>query len=195
MRLCRLIAIALALFGTAVLPARADIASMLNPFAEYQKNIPRAAQANDVGRVRTLLLDGVSPNQTEETSGASGMHIAASSGNLQILAVLYKAGADINQRDKIGNTPLHNAADHAHVEAVKLLLDLKANVDAENKNGMTALMFAAKAGDADSVRALLAHGANPNKADYTGRDAVGWAMESHRQFVVRTLKDAAATKH
>jgi uncharacterized protein len=195
MRAGRLIAIALVLLCAGAPPSRADISSMLNPFAEYEKNIPRAAQANDAARVRSLLSDGVSPNQTDENGGTTGMHIAALSGNLQIMAILYKAGADINQRDKLGNTPLHNAADHAHTEAVKLLLDLKANVDAENKNGMTALMYAAKAGDTESVRALLAHGANPNKVDYTGRDAVGWALESHRAFVVRMLKDAAATKH
>jgi uncharacterized protein len=195
MRACRIIAIGLALFCATALAARADISSMLNPFSAYQKNIPRAAQANDVAQIRSLLMDGISPNQTEEIGGTTGMHVAASSGNLQIMAILYKAGADINQRDKLGNTPLLDAADHGHAEAVKLLLDLKANVDAENKNGMTALMFAAKAGDVESVRALLAHGANPNKVDYTGRDAVGWAQESHRPFVVRTLKDAAAAKH
>jgi len=174
-------------------PDRADLSSMLNPFAEYQKNIPRAVQANDVGKIRALLSDGVSPNQTQENDGAAGMHIAAQTGNLQIMAVLYKAGADINQRDGLGNTPLEYAAEHAHTEAVKLLLDLKANVDVENKNGMTPLMFAAKAGDIDSVNVLLAHGANPNKVDYTGRDAAGWALESHRPLVVRALKEAAAT--
>jgi len=174
-------------------PARADLSSMLNPFAEYQKNIPRAAQANDVGKVRSLLSDGVSPNQTQENGGTAGMHIAAQTGNLQIMAVLYKAGADINQRDNLGNTPLEYAAEHAHTEAVKLLLDLKANVEVENKNGMTPLMFAAKAGDIDSVNLLLARGANPNKVDYTGRDAAGWALESHRPLVIRALKEAAAT--
>jgi len=190
MRACRVIALGLALFCAGVLPVRADISSMLNPFAEYEKNIPRAAQANDVARIRTLLLDGVSPNQTEEIGGTTGLHVAASSGNLQIMAILFKAGADINQRDKLGNTPLQDAADHGHADAVKLLLDLKANVDAENKNGMTALMFAAKTGDVELVHLMLEDGANPNLLDYTGRDAAGWALDSHRPLVVQMLKDA-----
>jgi len=174
--------------------ARADIASKLNPFGEYYNNIPRAAQGNDVGKIRMLLTDGYSPNQTDENGGTTGMHVAAGSGNLQIIAILFKAGADINQKDNVGSTPLDYAAEHDRLEAVKLLLDMKANVDAENKNGMTPLMFAAKTGDIETVRALLAHGANPNKNDYTGRDAVGWALESHRQAVVQMLKDAAAHK-
>jgi ankyrin repeat protein len=167
----------------------------LNPFGEYYKNIPRAAQANDVGKVRQLLADGYSPNQTEEIGLTTGMHAAAANGNLQIMAILFKAGANINQRDKVGSTPLDYAAEHSQLEAVKLLLDMKATVDAENKNGMTALMYAARIGDPEMVRALLAHGASPNKTDYTGRDAVSWAIDSHRQAVVQVLKDAASRKH
>jgi uncharacterized protein len=163
----------------------------LNPLSEYYKNIPRAVQANDIGKIRQLLADGYSPNQTDENGGTTGMHIAADNGNLQIIAILYKAGGDVNQRDNVGSTPLHHAADHDRAEAVKLLLDLKANVDAENKNGMTPLMFAAKTGDVEVVRVLLAKGANPSKSDYTGRDAVSWALDSHRQAVVQLLKDAS----
>jgi ankyrin repeat protein len=124
-----------------------------------------------------------------------GMHVAATNGNLQIAAILIKAGADINLRDKIGSTPLDDAAEHGRLEMLKLLLDVGAIVDAENKNGMTPLMFAAKSGDVEAVRALLAHGANPNKSDYTGRDAASWALDSHRQAVIVVLKDAAAHKH
>jgi uncharacterized protein len=165
----------------------------LNPFGEYYKNVARAAQANDVGKIRQLLADGYSPNQTDE-SGTTGLHMAASTGNLQIIAILFKAGGDVNQRDKVGSTPLDYAADHDQREAAKLLLDMKAAVDAENKNGMTPLMFAARVGDPELVRILLAHGANPNKSDYTGRDAVSWALDSHRQAVVQVLKDAASHK-
>jgi ankyrin repeat protein len=190
-----LLGLVLAALCAAMPAARADLTDKLNPFGEYYNNIPRAASANDVGKIRTLLSNGYSPNQTDENGGTTGMHIAAASGNLQIIAILYKAGADINQKDNVGSTPLAYAAEHDRLDAVNLLLDMKANVDQANKNGMTPLMFAAKAGDIEMVRALLAHGADPNKSDYTGRDAVGWALDSHRQGVVQTLKDAAAHKH
>ncbi|MBV9551765.1 MAG: ankyrin repeat domain-containing protein [Alphaproteobacteria bacterium] len=188
MKCARLLVLAL-LAGGAAAPAHADLASKLNPFGEYYNNIPRAAQTGDVGKIRSLLADGYSPNQTDENGGTTGMHIAAQTGNLQILAILYKAGADINQKDKVGSTPLDYAAERGRLEALKLLLDMKANVDMENKNGMTPLMFAAKSGDIEAVRALLARGANPNKTDYTGRDAAGWALESHRQGVLQLLHD------
>lgn len=166
----------------------------LNPLSPYYKNIPRAAKANDVGKIRQLLDDGVSPNQTDEDGGMTGMHVAAASGNLQILAILYKAGANINARDGVGQSPLDVTAEHDQLEAAKLLLEMKARVNDQDKNGMTALMFAAKAGDIEMVRLMLEAGANPNMADYTGRDAIGWAQESHRTLVVQTLKNAQA-KH
>jgi ankyrin repeat protein len=171
--------------------ARAD----LNPFGEFYKNIPRAAQANDAGKIRELLSEGYSPNQTDENGGTTGLHVAASTGNLQIIAILYKAAANINQKDNVGSTPLEYAAEHDQLEALTLLLDMKARVDDENKNGMTALMFAAKTGDVDAIRVLLAHGANPTKVDYTGRDAASWALDSHRPMAVQMLKNAAAGKH
>ncbi|HTW51611.1 MAG TPA: ankyrin repeat domain-containing protein [Stellaceae bacterium] len=166
----------------------------LNPFNGYYQNIPRAAKANDVGKIRQLLSDGTSPNQTDEDGTTTGMHIAAVSGNLQIMAILYKAGGDINARDSVGDSPLDLAVEHDQLEAAKLLLEMKARVNDQDKNGMTALMFAAKGGDVEMVRALLAGGANPNTSDYTGRDAVGWAQESRRPLVVQALKNAQ-TKH
>lgn len=168
-------------------PVRAQL--NLNPFAGYYNNIPRAAQANDVAKIRSLLADGTSPNQTDENGGTTGLHVSASSGNLQIMAILYKAGGDINQRDAVGSSPLDYAAEHDRLEAVKLLIDMKARINDQNKNGMTALMFAARTGDVEVVRMLLAGGANPNILDYTGRDAAGWALDSHRPNVVRMLKD------
>ena len=166
----------------------------LNPLSGYYQNIPRAAKANDVGKIRQLLGDGTSPNQTDEDGGTTGMHVSASSGNLQIMAILYKGGADINARDPVGNSPLDLAAAHDQLEAAKLLLEMKARVNDQNKNGMTALMFAAKVGDVEMVHYILEAGGNPSISDYTGRDAVGWAQESHRPLVVQALRNAQA-KH
>jgi len=170
--------------------ARAD----LNPFTNYANNISRAAAANNVAKVRTLLSDGNSPNQIDEDNQRTGLHEVAMNGNIQIAAILIKAGAQIDIRDKLGNTPLIYAAEHDHGELLKLLLDVGAQVDGQNRGGMTALMVAAKNGEVEIVRILLAHGANPTKSDFTGRDAIGWSLDSHRPAVIELLKDAAARK-
>jgi uncharacterized protein len=194
-RLGAVFAVALLVSAAAVPGAHADISSALNPFSGYYDNVARAAEANDVAKVRALLSSGNSVNQPEEDSQRTGLHNAAINGNLQIAAILIKAGARIDARDNIGSTPLIYAADHDRLEMAKLLIDVGAQVDAENKNGMTALMIAAKNGEVEMARTLLARGANPNKSDYTGRDSLGWALDSHRPAIIAILKDAQAHKH
>jgi len=169
--------------------ARADIGL----FPSSDDNVAKAAGHNDASQVRQLLGNGVSPNQIDD-SGRTGLQIAAINGNLQIAAILLKAEARLDLKDKLGNTALHYAADRDHAEMVQLLLDVGAAVDAENKNGMTPLMIAASRGNAAIVQALLAKGANVRKTDYTGRDAVSWAADSHRPVVVQMLQRAAAAR-
>ena len=180
-----------AALGTPVLgpAAHADV----NIFGGYWENVARAARQNDAAQVRSLLANDGNPNQTDDQARA-GLHYAAMNGNVTIIALLIKARAKLDAKDKLGNTPLHLAADGNQVEAAKLLLDVGAPVDAENKNGMTPLMMAANRGNIEVVMALIAKGASVTKTDFTGRDAAGWAVESHRPAVVQAIKRAQTAK-
>jgi ankyrin repeat protein len=137
--------------------------------------------------VRELAADN--PNQTDEQD-RTGMHYAAMNGNLQIIAILIKAGADIDPRDRLGNTPLMLAAQRNQTEAADLLIEAGAKLNMQNRDGLTPLMIAAGRGNIALVRALLDSGADPHKTDFTGRDAIGWAQESHRQGVVEAIRQA-----
>jgi uncharacterized protein len=182
-----LAAIALVSFGSG---ARAQL--NFNPFSAYYDNVARAAAQNDAEAVRKIVGGGEgNPNQVDDQS-RTAMHYAAINGNLQIIAILIKAGAKLDPVDPLEDTPLHLAADQNQTEAAQLLLDAGAAVDPQNKDGMTPLMIAASRGNLELVRALLAKGASPNKTDYTGRDALGWAQDSHRAAVVDTITRAQA---
>ena len=187
----RIVPIVALAFLTATASSRAQI--QINPFGGYWENIARAASQNDAALVRELLADDGNPNQTDEDS-RTALHYAALNGNLTIIAILIKAKAKLDPKDKLGNTPLHLAADRGQTEAAQLLLDVGAAVDPENRNGMTPLMLAAARGNIDIVQALLKKGANVTKTDYTGRDAAGWAEESHRPAVVQAIKRAQSAK-
>lgn len=184
-----------AMLGIAAMAALsgATARAQFNPFGSYNENVARAAKQNDSGTVRLLISNGANPNQTDEES-RSGLHYAAMSGNLRIIAILLKAGAKLDPKEKLGNTPLHLAVERDQIEAAQLLLDAGAAVDPENKNGMTPLMMAANRGNVEIVNALLAKGANVAKTDYTGRDAAGWAAESHRPAVIQAIKRAQNAK-
>jgi ankyrin repeat protein len=168
--------------------SRADTAL----FGSYWNNVSRAAAANDPMAVRQLLGDQ-SPNQVDD-QGRTGLQNAAINGNLQITAILIKAGANLDARDRLGNTALHLAADRNQPEVAQLLIDVGAALDIDNRAGMTPLMVAASRGNAAIVQGLLAKGANPRKTDFTGRDALSWANDSRRPAVVQLLQRAATKR-
>ena len=184
---------ALVLAGViAFLLAPAVARSELALFGSYYDNIARAAAANDAMKVRQLVGEH-SPNQ-DDGEGHTGLQIAAANGNLQIAAILIKAGANLDLKDKLGNTALHLAVDRNQVEMAQLLIDVGASLDVDNRNGMTPLMVAASRGSTAIVQALLAKGANARKTDFTGRDALSWANDSRRPAVVQLLQRAASKR-
>jgi uncharacterized protein len=185
--------LAFALAAIVAVAASATPHAQINPFGGYYDNIARAASQNDAAQVRAIIANDGYPDETDNES-RTAMHYAAMNGNLTIIAILIKAKAKLNPKDKLGNTPLHLAADRNQVEAARLLLDVGTLVDPENKSGMTPLMMAASHGNIEIVQAMLAKGASVTKTDYTGRDAAGWAAESHRPAVVQAIKRAQTAK-
>jgi ankyrin repeat protein len=161
-------------------------------FGAYWNNVARAAAANDAAKVRQLVGE-YNVNQVDD-QGRTGLQIAAINGNLQIAAILIKAGAYLDLRDKLGNTALHLAADRNQTETAQLLIDVGAALDIDNRAGMTALMVAASRGNSGIVEALLAKGANARKTDFTGRDALSWANDSRRPAVVHLLQRATSKR-
>lgn len=51
------------------------------------------------------------------------LHIAAASGNLELISFLIDQGLDVNEIDGTGWTPLHFAAEKNQLEATKLLIE------------------------------------------------------------------------
>ena len=173
--------------AAAAAPARADF----NPFSAFD-NVARAAQKNDAEEVLKLVgKTDANPDQTDE-DGRSGLHYAALNGNLRIAAILIRAGAKLNFKDRLGDTALHWAAERNQPEMARLLIEAGASVDAEDKDGLTPLMFAARAANLEMVRLLLADGADPAKTDYTGRDAAGWASGGRGAAIRQALSRALA---
>jgi ankyrin repeat protein len=166
-----------------------DAGAQIGLFGSYWENVARASRQNDSDQVRALMADNGNPNQTDEEL-RTGLHYGAINGNLTIIAILVKAKARLDSKDKMGNTPLHLAAERNQSEALKLLLDVGASIDSENKSGMTPLMIAANRGYLEIVQVLLDKGASVTKTDFTGRNAAGWAAESRRPAVVQAIKRA-----
>ena len=128
------------------------------------------------------------------------IHEAAGCINGYITHLLIKHGADINARNRYGETALHLAARFCHLEVVQMLLKHGIEIDARSKGrsasiqpdsgfntGWTALHEAAEQGDGDIVLVLLKHGANKNLRTGSNQTALDKARENHHSAVIQLL--------
>lgn len=113
---------------------------------------------------------------------------AAKRGDLRQVQHLLDRGADVNAKDRWGNTRLMSASFGGHTELVRFLLQKGADINAKTKDGSTALSHAASKGHLGTVQLLLEKGANVRNED-------GLAPAEKAIFhpeVVKTLTDAGA---
>lgn len=134
------------------------------------------------GTVDDCLREGASPNTLlplalHWPAHASVLHRAAHHGHDLIVRLLLAAGADIQARDVVGNTPLHVATQAGHNRVVKILLDSGASLEAVSQSGMSPLHRAASKGKELTCNLLIRRGANPRAEDSSGRTPADWARK------------------
>lgn len=109
---------------------------------------------------------------------------ALSENNALIVKILADLGADVNVKDKWGNTPLMHAAYNGCKERVELLLNVNADVNSESMYGNTPLMWAASEGYTEIVQLLISANANinhTNTRDYTS--LMHGVIKGHKEVV------------
>jgi ankyrin repeat protein len=118
-----------------------------------------AACRDDVELVG-LLLDARPRIDAADASGVTPAACAAARGNSAVLERLARAGADLRQRDRSGDTLLMLAAQAGQAEVVQQLLAAGGqDLNAQNELGDTALILASRAGAGEVVDQLLMAGA------------------------------------
>lgn len=107
---------------------------------------------------------------------------AATAGDAAALKARLEAGADVNAKDRYGQSALMLAAHRGHLEAVATLLRQGANPDMTAKYGLSALMLAIVGGHEAVARALAQGGADralrgTGAPGFTGKTAQDLARE------------------
>lgn len=134
------------------------------------------------------------------------LHIAVITRQTRVVRRLMSAGASVDVRDQMGNTPLHNACRLGYDDVVLTLItpvkteETRQNkyeistqtfpLDLESKNyeGLTCLHLAAIGGHLSVMRLLLLHGANINTAEgKSGRTVLHLAAEWGNMDILKFL--------
>lgn len=79
-----------------------------------------AAAQGDLHELQRLVASGVDLNAADY-DGRTGLHLAASEGNYDIVAFLVKKKVEINSKDRWGGTPLADAKRGNHKKVVDFL--------------------------------------------------------------------------
>jgi ankyrin repeat protein len=172
----------------ALIKAKADV-TRLDPKG---RSILGVAADNGMRElVAAILSCGVKPDLTDKP--VTALVRASRRGDVEIMQLLLKAGADPNRISAYGNSSsLTDAASAGHLKAVHLLIEAGADVSQPAGNGQCALHHAANRSDLEMLHLLLGAGANVNAQDYWGWTPLHLAAEKGFPDVVRALIAAGA---
>jgi len=159
-----------------------------------------AVRNRDTDKVSAALAAKADPNLFGKyTKNESVLITAVRSGNLEIVNLLLKHGANPNRgtftgssAEFLGATALFYAAGSGNAEIAKVLIDGGANVNVRTKGGFTPLMEAAQSGSYEVAKLLIDRGADPNVKDSKGQTALAVASSGKRSEIQQLLIKAGA---
>ena len=151
-----------------------------------------AVKQGHTSTVRDLLEQRVDVNTTEG-DGATALHWAVRTNQLETAELLIAAGANVAAENVYGVSPLSLACVNGNAAMIEALLDAGADVNTRSPEGETALMTAARTGTTAAVRVLLARGAEVDQTEgWRGQTALMWAAAEGYAPTVRALIEHGA---
>ena len=107
-----------------------------------------ACEMNTANTVRLILSHGGDPNIPThlDVGYSTALHKASEKGNREIIELLLRAGADVNARNKVGQTALHIVVRQKNVDLAKYLITTGADPEIRDTAGCNASFYAKTAG-------------------------------------------------
>jgi ankyrin repeat protein len=140
---------------------------------------------------KTLIENEIIKN-TNECYLSQSLCIASKYGDIEMIELLLKKGANMEFKHNFGLSPLSTAILFGHTETVKFLLEKGANIEAKDKYGDTALIRAICGGYTEIVKLLLEKGANIKFKDKYGYTPLKSALGRRYTEIVKLLLDRGA---
>ena len=144
----------------------------------------RAGSCFGINWLTATLADvqGINVRAKDNKYGSTPLHWAGKNENLDIIAALIQAGADINAKSDSGFTPLHWAAyNNKNPDIIAALIQAGADIHAKTDFGFTPLHRAAEYNEnPDIIAALIVLGADTQATNISGETAGDAASRKER---------------
>ncbi|MDR1888136.1 MAG: ankyrin repeat domain-containing protein [Zoogloeaceae bacterium] len=147
-------------------------------------------ELGDLAQAKAWLEQGLSPDYQADHIG-SGLMIAAWEGNLPMLELFYRYGANVNLENSAGEQALLLAVWRGKREALEWLLAHGAELNRQ-PGQWSALHYAAFTGDQKLVADLLARGADINARSPSGATPLMMAIYDGKQATAKFLIEQGA---
>jgi len=158
-----------------------------NSLTSYQESELLATAAVAGKKAELKLMLEASFNVKNNYREDSIVSWAVESGCLEILKLLYKYNAPMDQPNEYGMTPLYNASSEGLVDIVGYLIKIGANINYSSEDGCTPLMIACAYNQFETVEILLKKGANKMLKDANGKEALDYAKEGEFVKIIELL--------
>ncbi|EXC95397.1 ankyrin repeat family protein [Acinetobacter baumannii 1051830] len=168
--------------------------NVVNAKDEYPLHM--AAANDDIQLIKHILSQKTLIDARDET-GSTALMVATIANNIHAAHMLIEAGADVNAKDNIQDSPYLYAGAQGYLKILRMTLMHGADLKSTNRYGGTALIPAAERGHVETVRTLIAAGVNINHVNNLGWTALleaiilGNGKSNYQQIVALLLKAGA----
>lgn len=123
-----------------------------------ENNLFYASRWNQIEKARYLLENRVQWVNQQDRVGETPLHVACKYGDIHIVRLLLKHGADISICSNALETPLHRAVrKRNNVKVIRLLLKMGCHPNQQNAYGETPLMIASKFRLSKNIKCLYSY--------------------------------------
>ncbi len=147
--------------------------------AGFENTLNYACATKNSNNIRNYLKNIKSTILNKKCSYfGTPLHIACEDGNLDIVKMLVEAGADLNIRNTVQETPFLWALHHKHENIASYLLENGANIHAVGCKKESALFISAEKCSGRMTQFLIDQGLDVNQLASAKMNALDWTTSS-----------------
>lgn len=144
--------------------------SMMTTNSAHSTPLHEAVRNHDVKQVMALVK--TEALEDRDGQGNTALMLATQQNHAKIAKILIYAGADVNAKNNIQDTPYLLAGAQGYSDILKLTLEYGANIKDTNRFGGNTIIPAAEKGHPETVKILLKAGVDPNHINKLGWTAL-----------------------